>query len=431
MQESQILSRTVAQGVPFLAEQMPGYHTATLMLRIDGGLISEPADKLGLAYVLEQTLDKGSEEFSARQIADAYDVIGARMGVYTGRQSWVLVVSALPEHLPRGIELLSELLYRPSFPTEIVETTVSLTEQELFSLQDSPRALLRRQMAQQAYGPLLGRHPLGSEETLAAITPQAVRAHWQAVCGQSAISVAAAGAFDLGAVEAALEQVLSPLPPRVAAQPSPNAAFTARRGHVQKDLEQTQIGISYPGVAYDDPEQPVEKVMLGVLSGGMSSRLFTEVREKLGLVYWVGAWAEQPHGQGMLHIGAATKPERAEQTYETLLKEVARLEDDLTEQELDRAKVGLIADATTSGASVQQRANELLVDHFHLGRAVPAAEKRDELRAVGLEQIASYLRAHPRQDLSIVTVGPEPLLEGPARPAPLAEPASAKEGSPA
>ncbi len=404
------LSRTLAGHVKLLAEPMPGYHTATVMLRVEGGVCSEDEETLGLAYVLEQALDKGTETYDGRQLADAFDAIGAHHAVYTGRQSWVLVASALPEHLPRAIELLGEVVSRPVFPDEVVKTIVSLTQQELTSLEDSPRGLLRRQMALQAYGPVLGRHMLGDPETLTAITPEKVRAHWQRARGRSGLAVTVAGAFDAAAVEGALEAWLVDLPEHGFEALSAARSFSAKTAHIAKpELEQTQIGVSFPGVSYADDEQVVEKVMLGVLSGGMSSRLFTEVREKLGLVYWVSAWAEQPRGQGMVHIGAATRPDRAKTTYETLLREVARLEDDLTEAELERAKTGLIAESATSGASAQQRANELLIDQFHLGHAIPAEQHREAIRAVTLDDIRAYLRDHPREALSIVTVGPGPL----------------------
>lgn len=404
-----IEQRTLACGVELLSERMPGYHTATLIVRVNGGTASEPPEQLGLAYVLEQAIDKGTARRGARELADGFDALGARHAVYTGRQSWVFIVSALPELLPAATLLLGELVVEPIFPAEAVATAVSLTRQQLTSLEDSPRALLRRQMALQAFGPVLGRHALGSAEALDRIDAAAPRALWQRVCTQGMVTAAVAGAYDDGAVTAALEQALAALPAGTAALPDAVARFSPVTHHLPKDLEQTQIGISFPGVAYDDPEYPVEQVLLAVLSGGMSARLFTEVREKRGLVYWVSAWHEQPRHSGMVHLGAATTPQRCRETYETLLSEIARLEHDLTEEELERAKTGLIADDVTSGASVQRRVGDLLVDHFHLGRAQPAEQRLAALRRVALADIQGYLRRHPRDSLSIVTVGREPI----------------------
>lgn len=411
--QSDLTMRSLPYGITLLSEEMPGYHTATCMLRVKGGLISERNDQQGLAYVLEQAIDKGTANYDGKALADAFDAIGAQSAVYTGRQSWVFVVSSLPEHLPRAIELMGEIVTSPRFDQPIVETVVSLVQQELFSLQDSPRGLLRRQMAKQAYGARLGRHMLGNEESLKNIDANAVNTHWQNLLAKEHIAASVAGVYDDQAVQDALASWIDKLPEKAKiGVEKPSDEFSAKESLIQKDVEQTQIGISYRGVSYGRPEYATEKVMLGVLSGGMSSRLFTEVREKQGLVYWVGAWSEQPEGLGMLHIGAATKPERAEKTYETLLREVARLEEDLTEKELERAKVGLIADSATSGASVQTRASEMLVDYFHLNKILPAEEKREAIRSVTINDIKRYLENHPRDELSVVVVGPKALAKG-------------------
>ncbi|MBK8481014.1 MAG: insulinase family protein [Proteobacteria bacterium] len=407
-----IEQRTLACGVDLLSEKMPGYHTATLIVRVNGGTAAEPPDHLGLAYVLEQAIDKGTARHGARALADAFDALGARYAVYTGRQSWVFIVSALPELLPAATRLVGELVVEPVFPDDAVKTAISLTRQQLSSLEDSPRALLRRQMAVQAFGPVLGRHPLGTAESLERVDAAAARELWRRVCRRGAVTAAVAGAYDDGALCAALEEGLAALSALPAEALDAGARFTAAVSHVPKDLEQTQIGISFPGVAYDDPAYPVEQVLLAVLSGGMSARLFSEVREKRGLVYWVSAWHEQPRHSGMVHVGAATTPQRCRETYETLLREVARLEHDLTEEELERAKTGLIADDVTSGASVQRRVGDLLVDHFHLGHARPAAQRLAAVRRVTLADVQGYLRRYPREALSIVTVGREPIHLG-------------------
>jgi len=410
VQEPSISQQRLKCGLELLTQPLAGYHTASVMLRVAGGMSSEPDDQLGLAYIVEQTIDKGTESFDARGLADAFDAIGVTHSVYTGRQSWAFVVSSLPEFVPRAVELLGELVCRPRFPQETVATAVSLSRQQLASLEDSPRGLLRREMALRAYGPVLGRHQLGRPETLAAITAEGTREYWSRRLQQGRIAVSVTGNCDLQQTKAALETAFAGLPQ----SPAPEAegsvvSFTAGSSHVDKPLDQTQMGLSFAGVPYADADFAIEKVLLALLSGGMSSRLFAEVREKRGLVYWVGAWHEQPRRGGMVHIGAATTPQRCLQTYETLLGEVSRLGEDLTEDELVRAKMGLLSESVTAGASVQRHASEILVDHFHLGRAVPLEQKLAAVRAVTIDDIRGYLERHPRDSLSIVTVGREPL----------------------
>lgn len=399
-------------GVDLLLEPMSGYHTATLVLRVEGGMASEPDDHAGLAYVLEQTIDKGTTQHDARQLADAFDVLGASHAIYTGRQSWVFVVSALPELLPRAAELMLGTIVEPTFPEPMVATAVNLTQQQLFALEDSPKALLRRAMAQRAYGPVLGRHQLGTHESLQTIDAERVRDYWRTVATRRGIAIAVAGAFDESAVRDVIERRLGALPEHAAPAPDVGVVFTPGATHINKDAEQTQIGISFPGACYDADDYPVERVLTAVLSGGMSARLFTEVREKRGLVYWVGAWHEQPRGSGMVHLGAATTAQRCRTTYDVLLQELARLQDDLTDEELERAKTGLIAESVTSGASVQRRAGDLLTDHFHLRRARSAGERIEAVRRVTVDDIASYLRRHPRDQPAVVTVGSQALELG-------------------
>jgi predicted Zn-dependent peptidase len=189
--------------------------------------------------------------------------------------------------------------------------------------------------------------------------------------------------------------------------------FRPGRSHQDKDLEQEQIAICFPGSAARDADFPTAQVILGVLSGGMGARLFTEVREKQGLVYWVGAWNDQSRTGGMLHLGASTTPQNLEKTYTTLLREIDRLSEDLTEEERERAVSGIVTRVQTHGDITRSRAVEMSEDMLFLGRPVPTEEKLARIRAVTTADICDYLRAHPRDRLSVVTLGPGSTSETP------------------
>ena len=186
--------------------------------------------------------------------------------------------------------------------------------------------------------------------------------------------------------------------------------FTPRTTHHDKALEQEHIAICWPGVDATHDEFPVQQVTLGILSGGMSGRLFTEVREKRGLVYWVSAWQETPRGSGMVFLGASTTPERCAKTYTTLLHEVDRLAEDITQDELDRAVTGIVANQETRGDATRSRCAELASDLFFFGRPVPIEEKVAKVQAVTIEDIRRYLNVHPRDRLCVITLGPRPMV---------------------
>ncbi len=189
------------------------------------------------------------------------------------------------------------------------------------------------------------------------------------------------------------------------------SVFTPGVRHHTKELDQQQILICWPGVTMTDDEYYAERLLLGILGDGMSSRLFTEVREKQGLVYWVGAWHEHPRGTGMMFMGASTTPARCDQTIKTLLREVDRLAEDITEEELARTKIGIIAKTQTHGDITRARLSELSGDIFHFGRPIPMSEKNERVNAVKIGDIQNYLAKHSRDRLCIYTVGPR-AMEG-------------------
>lgn len=397
-------------GIELAIEVMPDRRVVAADFRILTGMVDEPEDLLGLAHLTEQTLSKGTAKRTGQQLSDAFDAIGVQQGTSIGRESFLARCLCLPEFLGQTIELEAELLRTPSFPPDVCKVAVELGLQELTAMEDEPDELARRLLAKQAYGERLGRHPLGTAETLGRITREAIHEFWSRNFAAARMQVTMAGPVEpqrvVDQIEAAFagfgasgDNGRAPVP----------IAFTPVRTHQAKELEQEQLYLCWPGVAVTDRDYAIEKVILAILSDGMSSRLFVEVREKLGLVYWVGAWHENPRSGGMIFVGASTTPARCDETYRVLLQQVDRLAHDITDDELRRAKVGLTAKSQTHGDITRARASELSSDMFYFGRPVPMEEKERQVLAVSQADIRDYLARHPRDRLSVVTLGPRPL----------------------
>lgn len=407
---STLIHRHLACGIEFGAAVLPGRPTAALEIRVLGGAAHDPPDRLGLAHMVEETIDKGTAQRTGRELLDAFDAIGAQRSAATGRDAIAFGCLCLPEFLPKVIDLHTEMLRTPTFPADACQVAVDLAVQELSSLEDEPQALADKLITRQAYGPRLGRHPLGEKETVSRITRNDVEHHWRALFAAGRMMVTVAGPVDPDAVAEQVERCFDGFgaSEQAGREPWP-VEFAAIRTHHVKDLEQEHIAICYPGVPATHADHSVERVMLGVLSGGMSGRLFTEVREKQGLVYWVGAWHEHPRGSAMIHLGASTTPERCDKTYRTLLREVDRLSEDLTAAEVDRAIVGIVARTETRGDITRAHCAELVGDLFHYGKPIPIEEKMAKVRAVTVADVRRYLAEHPRDRLSVVTLGPREL----------------------
>jgi len=397
-------------GMEYGAQHLPKRHIVSFQIRVLAGCGTDPAGRLGLANLVEQTIDKGTESYTGQSLSDAFDAIGAGRNSATGRETTTFTCTVLPEHFERALALHAEMLRRPTFPAEACQTNLELTKQELIALEDDAHNLSDKLITAQTYGSVLGRHPLGDAASLDLITRDHLASHWKAHYQAGRMIAAVAGPIDPTQVAEVLQRHFDGFGSvdRLGRETTP-AHFRAVASHHSKDLEQQQISFCFPGVDATHDEFPTQQVLLGVLSGGMSGRLFTEVREKRGLCYWVGAWQDTPRGAGMILLGASTTPDRCDQTYEALLREVDRLGEDLEQDELDRAITGIVATQETRGDATRSRCSELANDIFFYGKPITVEAKLAKISAVTIDRIKAYLIDHPRDRLSVLTLGPRPL----------------------
>lgn len=412
---SKIAHKKLSCGVELGVTTLPHRHVVSFQLRVLAGCCDEPAEMLGLARLLEDTLDKGTERRNGRELSDAFDAIGATRSSGAGRETTTFTCSVLPEHFETAIALHAELLREPTFPSDAVNVSVDLAKQELVALEDDAQGLLDKMISKRIYGSLLGRHPLGEVETLDRVSRPNIVDHWKAHFHAGRILASVAGPLDAEQVGDLLTKHFEGFGSSALEGRSPfPIEFTGGMYHHDKELEQQQIAIAWPAVDVTHDDFSIQQVVIGILSGGMSGRLFTEVREKRGLVYWVGAWNETPRGSGIMFLGASTTPQRCDETHEALLREVERLSEDLTQEELDRAVTGLVTGRETRGDTTRARCAELANDLFFFGRPVPVEKKVADLQAVTLDDIDRYLSQHPRDRLCTMTLGPRHLNAQPS-----------------
>ena len=404
---------TLPCGMEYAVLPLPQRHVVSFQLRVLAGTTSEPAKKLGLARLVEDTITKGTEKRTGPQLSDAFDAIGAGKSSGTGRETSTFTCTVLPDYFEQAVALHAEFFRTPTFPDDAFRVNVDLAKQELMALEDDAHALCDKLLDHQAFGPLLGRHPLGENETLDRISRDDVEAHWRSYFRAGRILLAVSGAVEPQRVADLFEKHFGGFGgDQHDGRSTCPFEFSARSTHHHKESKQEQIGICWPGVDATHDDFPVQQVMIGILSGGMSARLFTEVREKLALAYWVAAWQDTPRGAGMIFLGASSTPERCDQTYSALLREVDRLADDITQDELNRAITGIVASRETRGDTTRARCSELATDLFFYGRPLPPEEKIARVQAVTIDHVRRFLSTYPRDQVSVVTLGPRALADG-------------------
>ncbi|MER3536934.1 MAG: peptidase M16 [Thermus sp.] len=378
-----------------LALEERDYPGVAFQLLLPGAGAVQDGPIQGSATLLEAWLWKGAGDLDARAFAQALDRLGVRRQSGVGLEYAAFSAAFLSEALEEVFRLYGELFRRPWLPEAAFEAVRSVALQELASLEDQPARKLFSFLRRQVFLSPHGQEPLGREEDLERATPEAVRREFFRYTPRGAI-LAVAGGVDWGRLLGAVEPLLAwrgeelPYPEPRLSEPQTFALF--------RSTAQVQIGLAYRDVGPEDEAFYAARLALEVLSGGMASRLFTEVREKRGLVYAVSAFPAGVKGQGLLMAYAGTTKERYRTTLEVLKQEIARLREGVSEEELPRAKVALRTALVMGDESVRTRAASMARDLYTLGRVRPLSEVEEAVEKTSLEAVNGFLARHPYEN---------------------------------
>ena len=245
-------------------------------------------------------------------------------------------------------------------------------------------------------------------ESVGAITLEDINQFYQSNYRPNGLIIACAGKLEWEALKSHIGGLFDDW----ASQPEPTIKLAPPEhgnDHIQHESEQTHIAIAYPGVAYSHDDYYLNRGAIGVLSGGMSSRLFTEVREKRGLCYTVFASCNTLKDKGSVLCYSGTTNERAQETLDVVIEELQKLSQGIEEDELRRLKVQIRSGMVMQQESCRGRASSIAGDWFHLGRVRTLDEVTDKINGLTVESINEYLAANPPRNFDIVTLGPQPL----------------------
>ncbi|WP_018461738.1 M16 family metallopeptidase [Thermus oshimai] len=370
------------------------YPGVAFQFLLPAGAVNEPFP--GASTLLEGWLWKGAGGLDAEGLAGALDALGVRRGSGAGLEYTAFSAAFLPEVLEEVFRLYALLLTEPWLKGEDLPAVKSVALQALRAQEDQPARKLFSELRKRVFRSPHGRDPLGEEEAIRGATPEALREDFARRYTPEGAILAVAGGVDWGRLRGALEPLLAWRGEGVG-YPTPELSEPSRL-LLKRPTAQVQIGLAYKDVGPEDPGFYAARLALEALSGGMASRLFTEVREKRGLVYAVSAFPAGVKGQGLLMAYAGTTPERAGETLKVLREEVERLSEGITEDEFQRAKVGLKTALVLADESVRSRAASMARDLFMLGRVRPLSEIEGALEALTLEGVNAYLQAHPYRD---------------------------------
>jgi predicted Zn-dependent peptidase len=403
-----IYSHRFDNGLVLVAEQMQSLESAAFTFLVPVGCSVDPDDLAGLGSFTGELALRGSGRRDSRQFVQDLENLGVERGESVSTSHTSFSGATLAANLFGALDIYADLLLRPHFPAEQLEPARMVVLQELLAIEDEPSQKLMIELRKHQYPDPWGRSSHGEETTLKRTRLDDIRKHHSARYRPNGTILGVAGNFDWPRLRDHVGRLFAEWQPRQVPEP-PTGTSPQKHAHLEHDSNQTHIGIAYEGLPYRHPDYFQAWGAVGVLSGGMSSRLFTEVREKRGLCYSVFATVHTLLDRASVLCYAGTSADRAQETLDVTLAELVRLADGVRPDELARLKARIKSGLIMQQESSISRSGSIARDWYHLGRARTLEELGQIVDGLSCESINAYLASHPPSNFTIVTLGSKPL----------------------
>lgn len=398
----------LANGMTLLAEEMTHVRSAALNFLVPAGTAYDPPSQVGLASCLSEMIVRGAGDRSSRELTQALDNLGLDRSESVSQLHMRFWGATVARNIPAALEIYADILRRPHLPADELPAAQSLALQDIQAIEDDPNQKLLIELRRRFWPHPLGRDRRGTPATIAALTPEAVRRQHRKLFGPRGTILSVAGHIDWPALKDQVERLFGDWEPAAPVELKLKKPVGGK-GHLDKDTEQTSIAVAFPSVPFGHPDYYAAVGAVQVLSGGMGARLFTEVREKRGLAYSVSASYSTFKEHACVLCYAGTGHERAQETLEVILQELDRLQEGVTEEEVQRVRAGLKSGTIMQEESTSARAGALANDWYYLGRIRPREEIQAAIDGLTPKKILQHIRKHPPADFVVVTLGREPL----------------------
>ena len=380
-------------GLTIVTDAMPHLETASLGVWVGAGSRDEMADEHGIAHLLEHMAFKGTKRRNARQIAEEIEAVGGDLNAATSVETTTYYARVLKPDVPLALDVLSDILANPAFDPEELSREHNVVMQEIGAAEDTPDDIVFDHLQRVAFpGQPIGRPILGTRESVKSINANRLRQYLSRNYRGPDMVVAASGSVTHELIVTEAERLFSSFKSETA--PAPEAArFVGGQYIERQDLEQAHLALAFEGLPQRDPLLFSLQVFSNIMGGGMSSRLFQEVREIRGLCYTISSFHMAYSDTGFFGIYAGTDDNDAPELMQVVMDELDRAVSTVTEEEVARAKAqmkaGLLMALESSSARAEQLARQIMI----YGRPLPLSEIIAKIEAVTVESTQAAGRA--------------------------------------
>jgi len=404
---------TLKNGLRVATETLPGMESVTVAVSVAVGARFEGKREGGLSHMLEHMAFKGTKRRNARDIAEEMDMIGGGMNAYTSMENTVYHTRVLKNDVPVAVDILADILQYSQFDKGELARERDVILQEIAMHHDTPDDLVFDHFSETAYPDQpIGRSILGTPEQVKGYTSNDLKKYIGKHYHTGNMVVTAAGNIKHDALLKLVEDQFSDIP-TISAKAAPKAQYKGGDRRTKRTLEQLHLMLGFEGISFRDKDYYVWQVFATMLGGGMSSRLFQEVREKRGLAYTVQAFLSAYSDSGILGIYAATSEDKTNEMIPVICDEVIKMQNGISIQELQRAKnqikSGLLMSRESSSVIAEWIGRHLLCH----GRYKSAVEVTRLIDAVTKEDIIRVSQSLlKRKNITVTTLGPQRKLPG-------------------
>ena len=395
----------LSNGLTLLAEPMDRVESVSWLLSVPCGPVYESPDRAGLSGLTCEMALRGAGGRDSKTLLQAFENLGCETVesvayIHTGFSASLLAVNLLP-----SLELLRDTVRFPHFPEDQLESARQVLLQDVYALEDDPTQKTMLELQRNFFPDPWGRSGIGTEESIERIGIDDIRCHHHKFYQPDGATLSVAGRFDWNSLQDRVEELFGDWKPQQVPsihEHTQGPAFV----HFPYESSQTQIGVAFPSPAFSQPNSLHARCAVGILSGGMSNRLFNELREKRGLCYSVHASYVTLKDRAGVFCYCGTASGRAAETLGVLFAELDRLRYGIADDELDRWKIHVRSDLFLQQESTAARCGSLARDWFHLGQLRSLEEIEAAVAALTRSGLNDYFAAHPAGPFHVVTLGP-------------------------
>ena len=397
---------TLDNGLRIITENLPGIQTATLGLWVEVGARHETRETNGISHFLEHMAFKGTKTRTAQQIAEEIENVGGHLNAYTSRENTAFHARVLKENVPLALEIIADIIQNSVFDPHEVKRERDVILQEIGQTMDTPDDIIFEHFQKTAFPHHpVGRSILGPVENVKRFTPEDLKTYMDQEYTASRMVFAATGAVAHDEIVTLCQKNFTQLsnPPKKNFE---KASYQGGHFYENRDLEQVHLILGFESCPYGHPLHYPYFVLSSLLGGGMSSRLFQEVREKRGLVYSIYSYHSALRDTGIFGIYAGTGEEQVKELLPTIKGVLEDLPNVLEEKEIERSKAqfkaAIMMALESTSAKCEQHAQQMLI----YNRPLPPQEIIDKVNKVTREDLVKLVENMLTQPPTFVAIGP-------------------------